>query len=508
HIFCSPCSQTLGLDAAATPQRICPACETSLPNPDDVVSTQLNPTEDYKTSVLSGFSPSIIVECAGRGLAFWSYQSTQEIVYQEYLARSLTEKYNNLETEMDKIIHDANTEIDKLNQKISNLQIDRDKLQSENTGLVNAFREKSRKHQQTQELYDRLKRKEMLNATQSAAFESVDEVLGNHTARPSQIRPAQQSFSTRPQGQRDAPPYQYDLGQDLGHQRHGSNGSAGNGGVMMPPPSRRPQALGGHMLGHNFTPSHRTQLGPQMSNMPQQSGSRQNPGFPAGISHNPTPSRRMPLGTVSASSVNRSHSGGYGMSAGLKVGRQQVFAFGSPDGRGPDISEAGGETNQDQQLSERFNKTSEGKFLALVPLPLAVCPLPEALNNHGSAIQQLSRLLYTIQRDKDHGTWDNYLRLERKICRVYRQCGGLKHCLGHQHLATAISKMTVPMQRSSTYTSLELDFDVPPPTTSRLQMIRRASLRPWQLVSMVTTTSSPSPPERPRSDSGGNTKEN
>ncbi|KAI4089011.1 MAG: hypothetical protein LQ348_003334 [Seirophora lacunosa] len=79
HIFCSTCSQTLGLDAPPTAHRICPACETSLPNPDDVVTTQLNPTEDYKTSVLSGFNPSTIVECAGRGLAFWSYQSTQEM---------------------------------------------------------------------------------------------------------------------------------------------------------------------------------------------------------------------------------------------------------------------------------------------------------------------------------------------------------------------------------------------------------------------------------------------
>ncbi|KAL8732533.1 MAG: hypothetical protein Q9166_002747 [cf. Caloplaca sp. 2 TL-2023] len=70
---------SLGLDAAPTGHRICPACETSLPNPDDAVSTQLNPTEDYKTSVLSGLNPSTIVECAGRGLAFWSYQSTQEM---------------------------------------------------------------------------------------------------------------------------------------------------------------------------------------------------------------------------------------------------------------------------------------------------------------------------------------------------------------------------------------------------------------------------------------------
>lgn len=79
HIFCSACSHNLGLDAAPTAHRTCPACDTSLPNPDDAVSTQLNPTEDYKTSVLSGLSPSTIVECAGRGLAFWSYQSTQEM---------------------------------------------------------------------------------------------------------------------------------------------------------------------------------------------------------------------------------------------------------------------------------------------------------------------------------------------------------------------------------------------------------------------------------------------
>jgi E3 ubiquitin-protein ligase CCNP1IP1 len=50
-----------------------------LPNPDDVVVTNLNPTDDYKTSVLSGLSPNIIMECAGRALGFWAYQTTQEM---------------------------------------------------------------------------------------------------------------------------------------------------------------------------------------------------------------------------------------------------------------------------------------------------------------------------------------------------------------------------------------------------------------------------------------------
>lgn len=85
HIFCIDCSNDLGLNSTPTHHRICPACQTSLSNPDDAVSTQLNPTEDYKTSVLSGLSPSTIMECAGRGLAFWSYQATQEMSYVVHL---------------------------------------------------------------------------------------------------------------------------------------------------------------------------------------------------------------------------------------------------------------------------------------------------------------------------------------------------------------------------------------------------------------------------------------
>lgn len=41
--------------------------------------SNINPSEDYKTSILSGLSPTVIMECAGRGLAFYSYQATQEV---------------------------------------------------------------------------------------------------------------------------------------------------------------------------------------------------------------------------------------------------------------------------------------------------------------------------------------------------------------------------------------------------------------------------------------------
>jgi hypothetical protein len=79
HIFCHACAESLGLFHPTTSDRHCPACQTVLLNPDDAVSTILNPTEDYKSSVLSGLDPNTIMECAGRALGFWAYQSTQEM---------------------------------------------------------------------------------------------------------------------------------------------------------------------------------------------------------------------------------------------------------------------------------------------------------------------------------------------------------------------------------------------------------------------------------------------
>jgi E3 ubiquitin-protein ligase CCNP1IP1 len=63
-----------------------------LSNPDDVVVTNLNPTEDYKTSVLSGLSPNVIMECAGRGLSFWAYQTTQEMSVRSTVDECSTEQ--------------------------------------------------------------------------------------------------------------------------------------------------------------------------------------------------------------------------------------------------------------------------------------------------------------------------------------------------------------------------------------------------------------------------------
>ncbi|PQE16303.1 e3 ubiquitin- ligase ccnb1ip1 protein [Rutstroemia sp. NJR-2017a WRK4] len=148
-----------------------------LPNPDDVVITNLNPSEDYKTSVLSGLSPNVVIECAGRALSFWAYQTTQEIVYQEYLAKSLTDKYATLNTQMDKIIHDANSEISNLRNKMIAMSADQDALRRKNEELGQSLRDKNRKLLQTQELYDKMKRRGMLDQVQNAASNAVDDTI-------------------------------------------------------------------------------------------------------------------------------------------------------------------------------------------------------------------------------------------------------------------------------------------------------------------------------------------
>ena len=125
---------------SAWAERHCPACLTSLSNADDAVSTSMNPSEDYKTSVLSGLNPTIIMECTARAMGFWTYQATQEMydtsyqtalckmtdcysTYQEYLAKTLTEKHINLGSQMDNIINEANSEMDRLNQKMDGKRV-------------------------------------------------------------------------------------------------------------------------------------------------------------------------------------------------------------------------------------------------------------------------------------------------------------------------------------------------------------------------------------------------
>ena len=140
--------------------------------------------------------------------------------------------------------------------------IDQDKLRTENSNIVAAYREKSRKHQQTQELYDRLKKKEMTAVTQSAAYDSVDEVLQSATNRLNHAGNSGTSYTLHARPGLKVQPFSEQIPRDNSRTEYirredGSKGS-GDSGRIMPPPMYRP----GHNLGNRVTDPRKCKLYP------------------------------------------------------------------------------------------------------------------------------------------------------------------------------------------------------------------------------------------------------
>ncbi|ESZ95401.1 hypothetical protein SBOR_4257 [Sclerotinia borealis F-4128] len=320
------CRKELNDHAVATTCRAtCPACDMHLPNPDDVVVTNLNPSEDYKTSVLSGLNPSVIMECAGRALSFWAYQTTQEIVYQEYLAKSLTDKYSTLNSHMDKIIHDANSEISNLRNKMMAMNTDQDALRRKNEELNHILREKNKKFLQTQELYDKMKRRGLLDQVQTAASNAVDDTI-QATVTGHCFTHSIGTDNHRPQ---EPPLY---ANQQTGGMQH--TGGLQNSS-MLPPPQRRRHssewtAMGSQGNNHGSQHQGQVQATPSSHRQPLISGnfpptgtgmnSLQNHMTGTPLSHSRVTSRRAPLLGLNVNTGQTSGFTGYGMRAGLKVG--------------------------------------------------------------------------------------------------------------------------------------------------------------------------------------------
>ncbi|RMJ14662.1 hypothetical protein CDV36_005660 [Fusarium kuroshium] len=178
HIFCMECAERLGMAAQETERRnTCPACHSQLNSPEDAVIINFNPSDEYKTTLMSGLRPSIIMDCAGRALSFWAYQTAQDIYYQQHRYRTLADKFSALNIQFEKTVSDANSEIDGLQQKLTGMAAEQDALQRKNDEISQALKEKSRKVLQLQELYDKVKRKAELGQIQKAASDAVEITL-------------------------------------------------------------------------------------------------------------------------------------------------------------------------------------------------------------------------------------------------------------------------------------------------------------------------------------------
>ncbi|KAF1984688.1 hypothetical protein K402DRAFT_422601 [Aulographum hederae CBS 113979] len=232
HVFCEACFDRCQQDLRDNSLRIdggirqCPACHTKLVNPDDAVVTNLQPAEDYKTSVLSGLSPTIIMECAGRGLAFFSYQVTQEVVYQEFLATSLTAKFSKLKAEFDNVVHSANAQIGDLQEKLEDMKGERQDLIGKNNQLVSAFRDKNKVYQHLQKEYQILKAKNMTNDVRTAASDDAEMAVQSAAPQRHTDRLGPRGANMNPYVQ----PHTDRRGMERIHSRQKTGGSGGSSG--------------------------------------------------------------------------------------------------------------------------------------------------------------------------------------------------------------------------------------------------------------------------------------
>ncbi|KAI4946101.1 hypothetical protein J4E91_007544 [Alternaria rosae] len=221
------------------------------------------------------------MECASRGLAFHSYQTSQEIIYQEHLAKGLTGKYDTLSQQMDQLVHDANSQIKALQDKTQVMQAEQESLENKNFELAKAFKEKTKAHAHSQALYQQLKGKVMASQVAHAAGDEaaftlqtargdrfIDRFPGTRTgtANYSQVNMSQQAGGGRP------------------HNRDFSRSSGSSGR----------QQQGGVHLGPPFDP----QLQRRGLGLPALGGSRQPPPYldqDAHSSYQNSPMTRQPL---------------------------------------------------------------------------------------------------------------------------------------------------------------------------------------------------------------------
>ncbi|GAA5875945.1 hypothetical protein JCM16303_004051 [Sporobolomyces ruberrimus] len=95
HIFCVDCANSL-LGSPAS----CYICQTKLEDSNELVEALLQPSDTWKTTILAGLSPPIVIDIASRALSFWTYQQDHEKMFQTMLASNANQRVTVLEKEL------------------------------------------------------------------------------------------------------------------------------------------------------------------------------------------------------------------------------------------------------------------------------------------------------------------------------------------------------------------------------------------------------------------------
>uniref|UniRef100_S4RXW0 Cyclin B1 interacting protein 1 n=1 Tax=Petromyzon marinus TaxID=7757 RepID=S4RXW0_PETMA len=142
HIFCDE-------DGAKEFRKslTCPACNADVSGKDDIVCHEVDPPEEYKSMVLSGLRPDIILEICSRALSFWTSQIHQEHLFQEYV-NSTNTQMSHVEKHYKQQIQDITMEISNLIQEIYFVKKKLKTYEAQYNEATEMLLKKNRQHQQ------------------------------------------------------------------------------------------------------------------------------------------------------------------------------------------------------------------------------------------------------------------------------------------------------------------------------------------------------------------------
>lgn len=119
HMICDACGEDNFAQKLNGEQcRECPVCYQSLiGDVANVAKIRLNPSELYKTQILAGLSPEVVLDIAARAISFYYFQMEMQIQMNE----------NTVKQKLTQLLHGRSTDA----SMIRKLQEDTDRLQKE-----------------------------------------------------------------------------------------------------------------------------------------------------------------------------------------------------------------------------------------------------------------------------------------------------------------------------------------------------------------------------------------
>ncbi|XP_072167255.1 E3 ubiquitin-protein ligase CCNB1IP1-like isoform X2 [Diadema setosum] len=154
HIFCDEHGSQ-----EFNKKTVCPACDTNLPGKLDILRIDLSPSEQYKSMVLAGQRPEVILEICSRAVAFWTYQIHQERTYQDYVATKVKERSTQVEQYYEQLLSRTRAEASSLKAQVTALKKEIEMNKKRYHDISEKLMERSRQYQKLQLLYDAMRRK-------------------------------------------------------------------------------------------------------------------------------------------------------------------------------------------------------------------------------------------------------------------------------------------------------------------------------------------------------------